>query len=70
MLKNKLIDNSTQRQVGALEWNHIFTPQFLNSFRAGYRRNIVQVRSGPRNSVRAESDLGKLDIHLLDHSGP
>ena len=39
--RNKLINNLTRRQLVALEENHIFSPQLLNSFRAGFNRDYA-----------------------------
>jgi hypothetical protein len=41
--KNKLLHNLTRRNVVAIEWNHMFSPQMLNSFRVGFNRdNLVE----------------------------
>src|SRR4029077_6862405 len=32
-MNNKLIQNNSKRQTVAFEWNHIFNPEWLNSFR-------------------------------------
>jgi hypothetical protein len=39
--KNKAINNLTRRQVVAIEWSHMFSPQFLNSARFGFNRENV-----------------------------
>ncbi|MGH9356966.1 MAG: TonB-dependent receptor domain-containing protein, partial [Terriglobia bacterium] len=44
--KNKLIDNVTHRQVVAFEWNHIVSPDLMNSFRAGFNRDFTASPSG------------------------
>jgi len=38
---NKLVDNLTHRQVVSLEWNHIISPDLMNSFRVGFNRDYV-----------------------------
>jgi hypothetical protein len=43
---NKIIHNPVRRYMIALEENHIFTPQLLNSFRAGFNRDNVESPSG------------------------
>jgi hypothetical protein len=44
--KNKLYQNPTRRDVIAVEESHTFTPQLLNSLRAGFSRDKVQSPSG------------------------
>ena len=43
---NKLYQNPTRRDVVAVEENHIFTGQLVNSVRAGFNRDQVQSPSG------------------------
>jgi hypothetical protein len=43
---NKLYQNPTRRDVVAIEENHIFTGQVVNSLRAGFNRDDVQSPSG------------------------
>jgi hypothetical protein len=43
---NKLYQNPTRRDVVAVEENHIFTSQLVNSLRAGFNRDNVQSPSG------------------------
>src|SRR5579875_143435 len=45
---SKLLNNPTFRQMTGLEWNHIFGPQIVNSFRAGYNRDNV---ASPSNAT-------------------
>ena len=43
---NKLVQNHTRRSLVALEENHIFSPQLMNSFRAGFNRDNVAWPAG------------------------
>ena len=54
--KNKIVQNPGTRVVVGLEENHIFTPQLVNSFRAGYNRDGVASPSGATAVNPAVSD--------------
>ncbi|HVS90127.1 MAG TPA: carboxypeptidase regulatory-like domain-containing protein [Candidatus Acidoferrum sp.] len=57
---NKLYQNPTRRDVVAIEENHIFTPQLLNSFRVGLNVDNVQSPSGATaiNPKTKDTSLG------------
>ncbi|MFI5057914.1 MAG: carboxypeptidase regulatory-like domain-containing protein [Candidatus Acidiferrales bacterium] len=57
---NKLYQNPTRRDVVAIEHNHIFTPQLLNSFRVGLNVDNVQSPSGATaiNPKTKDTSLG------------
>jgi Carboxypeptidase regulatory-like domain/TonB-dependent Receptor Plug Domain len=44
--RNKIVQNPGVREVVGLEETHIFSPQLVNSFRAGYNRDGVASPSG------------------------
>ena len=46
-LNNETFFNSNSRPFGSLEETHIFSPQFTNSVRFGYRRNRANILTGP-----------------------
>ena len=58
--KNKLINNLTRRQLVALEWNHVFAPQLMNSFRVGFNRDNAGAPEGATaiNPAAADPSLG------------
>jgi hypothetical protein len=53
---NKLYQNPTRRDVIAVEESHTFTPQLLNSLRAGFSRDNVQSPSGATAINRKTAD--------------
>jgi Carboxypeptidase regulatory-like domain/TonB-dependent Receptor Plug Domain len=57
---NKLYSNPTRRDVLAIEENHVFTPQLLNSLRFGLNVDNVQSPSGatPINPLTKDTSLG------------
>lgn len=57
---NKLYQNPTRRNVVAVEHNHIFTPQLLNSLRFGFNVDNVQSPSGATaiNPKTADTSFG------------
>jgi len=57
---NKLYQNPTRRDVLAVEYNHVFTPQLLNSVRFGFNVDNVQSPSGaaPINPLTKDSSYG------------
>jgi hypothetical protein len=57
---NKLYHNPTRRNVVAIEENHSFTPQLLNSARFGINIDNVQSPSGatPINKLTTDASLG------------
>lgn len=57
---NKLYENPTRRNVLAIEENHSFTPQLLNSARFGLNIDNVQSPSGatPINKLTTDTSLG------------
>jgi hypothetical protein len=57
---NKLYHNPTRRNVLAIEENHVFTTQLLNSARFGLNVDIVQSPSGatPINKLTTDNSLG------------
>ena len=57
---NKLYQNPTRRNLVAVEENHIFTPQLLNSFRVGLNVDNVQSPSGATaiNPKTKDTSLG------------
>src|SRR6202047_4509618 len=57
---NKLYHNPTRRNVVAIEENHSFTPQLLNSARLGINSDNVQSPSGatPINKLTTDTSLG------------
>jgi Carboxypeptidase regulatory-like domain/TonB-dependent Receptor Plug Domain/TonB dependent receptor len=57
---NKLYHNPTRRDVLAIEENHVFTPQLLNSSRFGLNLDNVQSPSGatPINKLTSDTSLG------------
>ncbi|MGB2887674.1 MAG: TonB-dependent receptor [Candidatus Acidiferrales bacterium] len=57
---NKLYQNPTRRDVLAIEENHVFTAQLLNSFRVGFNVDNVQSPSGatPINPLTTATSLG------------
>jgi carboxypeptidase family protein/TonB-dependent receptor-like protein len=59
---NKLYQNPTRRNVVAIEHNHIFTPQLLNSLRFGFNVDNVQSPSGATaiNPKTKDTSLGFL----------
>lgn len=58
--KNKIINNLTRRQVVAIEWNHMFSPQFLNSARFGFNRENLgdPVSATAINPATTDTSLG------------
>ena len=54
---NKLVHNLTRRSVVALEWNHIISPELMNSFRAGFNRDNVAWPTGGTAINPATNDV-------------
>jgi hypothetical protein len=57
-----LVKSQVTRHIGALEWNHIFTPALVNTARLGYNRNAV-INSVPVAAIDplyADPSLGML----------
>ena len=59
-MNNKLISNQSKRQTFALEWNHVFSPALLNSFRLGYNRDNTASPNGAKaiNPAAADPQFG------------
>jgi hypothetical protein len=59
-MNNKLIQNNSKRQTVAIEWTHIFNPQWLNSFRLGFNRDNTASPDGatPTNPAAGDLSLG------------
>ena len=77
---NKVIASNTFRGVVAIEENHVFSPQLLNSFRVGVNRNTAGLPAGGTAINPAVNDpsfssipgmgVGEIDIHgLTNFSG-
>ena len=56
-MNNKLIQNNSKRQTVAVEWNHVFNPQWLNSFRLGFNRDNTASPDGAKATNPATADL-------------
>jgi Carboxypeptidase regulatory-like domain/TonB dependent receptor/TonB-dependent Receptor Plug Domain len=56
-MNNKLIQNQSKRQTVAAEWNHVFNPQWLNSFRLGFNRDNTASPDGAKATNPAAADL-------------
>src|SRR4029077_8044751 len=58
--KNKIRKNQTRRNVVAIEWNHMFSPQLLNSFRAGFNRDNLgdPLRATAINPATSDTSFG------------
>jgi TonB-dependent receptor-like protein len=56
------ITSGVLRHFAALEWNHVFSPAFVNTVRLGYNRNFTtnNLTTGAINSVYADPSLGML----------
>src|SRR5579864_8672372 len=59
-MNNKLIQNNSKRQTVAFEWNHVFNPDWLNSFRLGFNRDNTASPDGatPTNPAAADLSFG------------
>jgi hypothetical protein len=59
-MNNKLISNQSKRQTVALEWNHVFSPALLNSFRLGFNRDNTASPNGAKaiNPAAANPQFG------------
>ncbi len=56
-MNNKLIQNNSKRQTVAFEWNHVFNPDWLNSFRLGFNRDNTASPDGATPTNPAAADL-------------
>ena len=56
-MNNKLIQNNSKRQTVAFEWNHVFNPDWLNSFRLGFNRDNTASPDGATATNPAAADL-------------
>jgi hypothetical protein len=58
--KNKVLNNLTRRQVIAMEWNHTFNSQLLNSSRFGFNRENLgdPLNATAINPATADTSLG------------
>jgi len=59
-MNNKLISNQSKRQTIAFEWNHVFSPALLNSFRVGFNRDHTASPNGAKaiNPAAADPQYG------------
>jgi len=56
-MNNKLIQNNSKRQTVAVEWTHVFNPQWLNSFRLGFNRDNTASPDGATATNPASGDI-------------
>jgi carboxypeptidase family protein/TonB-dependent receptor-like protein len=56
-MNNKLIHNQSTRQTFAMEWNHVFNTQLLNSFRVGFNRDNTASPLGAKAINPAAADF-------------
>jgi len=59
---NKLLGTTSRRQAAVIEETHVFTPTFVNAFRAGFSRVVSEAPKSLSaiNSVAADTKLGFL----------